>query len=460
MTTRPDHLFLDPTERLQQLFLEGDPFPLETITHELALVDGQTSDPAVLHAIQRHQSQKSEILGKMLSSASDYAVNRVAVERGDWLYAEGWISRALTVLVWTSMYASEQFSLPNGNREERLRDFCSRFSAEETLESILDSRSQRQQLDSLITLCLKSIEFLREIEGEISVGSEEELRVLSRDPDRMKLWPPHPSSDEAKQSNLDEVETVLRGLPWHIGTMLIGSFGSENKRDPFSDVDVNCICSELPTREQQANVLAALQGEDTRDFSWPGFGCFLPLGLSATVVHMSFISQANQEALFERRKNQGTEFPLIEITNERFAVGSYYWSHSRILSDRDGSLQAYRQKAERIPKKYRDNLEDTFQQSWDYHHAMFLKAEERGDRVSALTALNSCTEAVFRAFMLKYDIHTDPITPTKWLPIEFKDLPSSRVESMEASGLVPKGASAPWSDRFTDIGRLGRSPIV
>ena len=73
---------------------------------------------------------------------------------------------------------------------------------------------------------------------------------------------------------------------------------------------MNCICSEIPTRAQQASILKRLQGVSE---PFPGFGCFLPLGLSATVVHMSFVSQANQDALFRLRNDQGTEFPLIEI---------------------------------------------------------------------------------------------------------------------------------------------------
>jgi len=318
------------------------------------------------------------------------------------------------------------------------------------LETILNPTNQRQQLDSLIALCRRSIEYLRETEGEMSVGSEEELRVLDEDPERMKLWPSRQSTDEAKQSDLDELETVLKELPGHIGTLLIGSFGTDYKRDPFSDLDVNCICSEVPTRAQQASILQRLQGVSE---PFPGFGCFLPLGLSATVVHMSFVSQANQDALFRMRTDQGTEFPLIEISNERFAAGSYYWSTGKIVSDRDGSLQSYQRQANEIPKKYRESLTASFKHPWDRHRIMFLESREH-DRVATLTALNLCTVAVLRALLLKHDIHTDPMSPPKWLPIEIENLPTSRVESMEGSELVPKDPLVAWSERFKDLERL------
>ena len=86
---------------------------------------------------------------------------------------------------------------------------------------------------------------------------------------------------------------------------------------------------------------------------------------------------------------------------------------------------------------------------------MFLESEEH-DRVATLTALNLCTVAVLRTFLLKHDIHTDPMSPTKWLPIEFGNLPTSRVESMEGSELVPKDPLMAWSERFKDLERLWR----
>jgi len=190
------------------------------------------------------------------------------------------------------------------------------------------------------------------------------------------------------------------------------------------------------------------------DFPWPGFGCFLPLGLSATVVHMSFVSQANQEALFKMRRDQGMEFPLIEITNERFAVGSYYWLSGKILSDRDGLLHSYQHQAREIPTKYRQSLARRFQSAWERCHPAFCKAAERQDRVTALTALNSCTEAALRAFLLKYGIHSDPMSPTKWLPIEFANLPTSRLLSMVGTEWIPTDISAPWAERFREMESL------
>ena len=144
----PDDLLLDPPERVRRLFLQDDPFPMETVTDELALVEGHRSDPAIVAAMQRLQAQKVTVLSKVLSMASEYAVNRVAVERGGWLYAEGWMARALTALVWLAMYAADEFSIPGSNREQRLRDFCRGFSAEGTLDLILETGDQREQLDS------------------------------------------------------------------------------------------------------------------------------------------------------------------------------------------------------------------------------------------------------------------------------------------------------------------------
>jgi len=220
-----EDLLLDPPERVQKLFLQDDPFPLETVTGELALIERHRSDPAVASAIQRVQAQKSIVLGKVLSMASEYAVNRVAVERGDWLYAEGWIARALTALVWLAMYAADEFSIPDGNCEQRLRDFCREFSAEGELDLILDASDQRQQLESLISLCFQAVGHLRATEDKLSIGNEDELRVLHEDPNRIKFWPSHPATDEAKQANLDELEMVLSQMPGYVGTLLIGSFG-------------------------------------------------------------------------------------------------------------------------------------------------------------------------------------------------------------------------------------------
>jgi len=449
----PDDLLLDPPERVRRLLLQDDPFPLETVTDELVFVESHRSDPAMAAAIQKLRAQKATALGKLLSMASEYALNRVAVERGDWLYAEGWIARALTTLVWLAMYAADEFSIPGGNREQRLRDFCRKFSGDAALATVLSSRNQREQMDALISLCIQTIQYVRAEEGEVQVDNENPLVDLYQDPELIVTWPHEFPPVEAKQANLDELEGVLSQMPGYVGTLLIGSFADARKRDPFSDVDVNCICSELPTREEQAHILERMQ-PGALGFPWPGFGCFLPLGLSATVVHMSFVSQAHQEALFEMRRDQGTEFPLIEISNERFAVGSYYWSTGQILSDRDGSLQSYQREAREIPTRYRASLARRFQSAWERYHPAFCKAAKRQDRVTALTALNACTEAALRAFLLKYDIHTDPMSPTKWLPIEFAHLPTSRLAEMMGRNWIPRDASASWPDRLKDIERL------
>lgn len=325
-----EELLLDPPGHFLKLFLQDDPFPVDTVTNELILIGQHRADPAIASALQKFRGQRPTTLGKLLSMASEYAAKRVAVHRGDWLFAEGWIVYALNSLVWLAMYATDGFEVSQGGREQCLHNFCSRFSGDEALATVLSSRNQQEQMDALISLCYQAIQYIRAEEGEVQVDSENPLTDLHQDPELIVTWPHELPTVEAKQADLDQVEMALVEMPGHVGTLLTGSFAEDCKRDRYSDIDVNCICSELPTRDQQARILERLEpdgGEGgRRNRPWPGFGCFLPLGLSATVVHMSFVSQANQEALFKMRRDQGTEFPLIEITNERFAVGSYYWS--------------------------------------------------------------------------------------------------------------------------------------
>jgi hypothetical protein len=377
--------------------------------------------------------------------ASEYATNRVAVHRGDWLFAEGWIVHALNSLLWLAMCATEEFAVPKEGRERCLRTFCSRFSGDGTLETILSSADQREQIDALISLCFQAIQYVRGEEGELTVDAEQPLTVLYENPE----FPTEQITDEAKQADLDQVEIALREMPGHVGSLLVGSFAEDCKRDPFSDLDVYCICSELPTKATRAELTERLQPGGSE-----GFGCFIPFGLKSTVVHMAFVSLANQDACFNKRHDEGQEFPLIEISNERFAVGSYYWSRGKILSDSDGILSSYQSQAREFPQRFRNALAGRFHRTWEHYRAVFPEACRSEDRITALTALHACTQAALRALLMKHDIHTDPISPAKWIPIEIADLPQGRKRSMKGLDLAPTDASGAWTDRFKDVKEL------
>ncbi len=223
----------------------------------------------------------------------------------------------------------------------------------------------------------------------------------------------------------------------------------EKKRDAFSDIDLNCVCTELPTaamRDQFVERLAP-DGSDA-------FGCFLYLGLKATGVHMSFVSQANQDACFRQRREQGREFPFIEITNERFAAGSYYWSRGTILSDSDDVLSSYQSEARQVPQRYYEATTSRTSLAWQRYCEMFPVAVQRRDRITAMMALNGCTQAVIRQFLIEHKIHMDPISPPKWAPIEIRAVPEDMRSGMRGLDWVPADAGLPWDDRFSQLNKL------
>jgi hypothetical protein len=449
-----EDILLDPPGNLHKLFLQDDPFPVDTVTNALILIGQHRADPAIASVLQKFQGQRTTTLGKLLSMAAGHVAGRVDVHRGDWLFAEGHTVYALNSLVWLAMCATDDFEISQGGREQCLHNFCSRFSGDETLATVLSSRSQREQRDALISLCIQAIQYVRTEEGEVQVDNENPLIDLHRDPELIVTWPHVLPSVEEKQAHLDQVELALREMPGHLGTLLIGSFAEDTKRDCYSDIDVSCICSELPTKDVRAELAEKLQpGSDEGSSRFMAFGLEETEG-AFTIVHMCFISKANQDALFRRRREEGQEFPLIEISNEGLAMASYHLSKGKILSDRDGSLQSYQREAREVPTRYGASLARRFQSTWERYQSAFWKATEQQDQVTALTALNACTEATLRAFLLKYGIHTDPISPTKWLPIEFVNLPTSRLAAMMGREWIPRDASASWSDRFRDIEKL------
>ncbi|MBT4500440.1 MAG: hypothetical protein HOC74_22115 [Gemmatimonadetes bacterium] len=441
-------LLVDPGAYLHTLFLAEDAFPMETITQDLLRIQHSGSDEEALGALKTLRDQKAKCLSNFANMASGYAGQRVSVIRGDWLYVEGWITHALHSLLWLAMAETEDFTLANG-REHCLQEYCARFSAESLLETVLCSLDQSVQTNALIELCLRTISHLHSQFEGVEVEEERHLEALRDDPQRAIPWEPAPSLDlDGMQADLDRLVSALQDLPVHVGTVLIGSFGEEHKRDAFCDIDLNCVCSQLPTTEMRDQFIEALSPKDS-----DAFGCFVYLALNATGVHMSFVSQENQETCFRKRREVGSEFPFIEISNEKFATGSYYWSHGTILSDTDGVLDAYQAQGREVPGRYREVIRSKCALAWERFSETY-QATRTHDRVTAMVALNYCTVAAIRWFLIENGIHIDPISPPKWVPIELSVLPPEVTSRMAGFDLVPPGASLPHDARFGQLTRL------
>lgn len=71
-----------------------------------------------------------------------------------------------------------------------------------------------------------------------------------------------------------------------------------------------------------------------------------------------------------------------------------------------------------------------------------------------MAALNYCTEAAVRQFLVENKIHIDPISPPKWVPVEVDSLPAGIKSGMAGLSLVPCDASLPPDIRFGQLREL------
>ena len=71
-----------------------------------------------------------------------------------------------------------------------------------------------------------------------------------------------------------------------------------------------------------------------------------------------------------------------------------------------------------------------------------------------MLALNCCTQAVIRQFLIEHKIYMDPISPPKWVPIEIRAVPEDMGSRMSGLDLVPTDGGLFWDDRFSQLNKL------
>ena len=400
----------------------------------------------------KFRSQKAGAFGRLLSDfTSRIEQARVTAYRKDWLFLEAEVVFILNGLLWTAMLENEEFDILNGHREQYLRKICEQFGCGYLIDGIIFPGSLRHQSDGLIEIVSKFIHFLESRNGNLEVEHKRLLTELQVKPELLTY-------DLGRdvvglQKCLRLMTRLLCNIPVHVGTLLVGSFARSYTRDQFSDIDLVCICSEVPDKKMRDGLLRMLNVSSSYRF-----GAYEHIALQKADVQLIFVNQANQERANYKLRNEGKECIIIDFSRQertkRYTVCGYGWYAGRILSDTHGTLASLREDAKRYPDVLRREIVLRWSSVWDRYSLEFEKAQFRNDRLTALTSLHYCIEAALRVLLACHRIYCNPVEP-KWVMHNIENLAESRKRGLrKVLQYIPSDVSAPLNVRFKKIKTL------
>ena len=143
---------------------------------------------------------------------------------------------------------------------------------------------------------------------------------------------------------------------------------------------------------------------------------------------------------------------MIDLTSDetawRYSPPAHRWLSGMILSDKDGVLASFRERALYYPPELQRRLVSQWTQVWERYSERFLLAQHAQDHLTSLTALHNCVEAVLRVLLAHANIHVEE-TDVKWLCKEIENLSTEQLPNIsEVIDVLPDNLSEPLDTRF------------
>ena len=373
---------------------------------------------------------------------------RVTALRKDWLFQEDRVILILNGLCWALMMERGEFLSKTQNREAYLRAVCEEMGAGRDLESIFEPADLRQQADSLISVVLKVIDYLRPGIDGMKIKFQNRLLSLRENPDQLVYYSEVIREIEDLERTQNKIVSCLAKLPETIGIFLTGSSARDFTRDKFSDLDIVCVCSEIPDDFSRDRILHKLDVKSSFRF-----GSFEHIGMPDADVHLVFVKKERQEKVLEDFRSKGEESPIMDFRDEEkireFACCVYCLASNKILWDPNGILQSFKNQTHNFPPLYKQQICAKWTPVWMRYKKEFHYAQQQGDRLSALTALHYCIQASLRILLANYEIYCNPIEP-KWISVELNNLLNNKTQRLQQSILdqVPLDVTETFLERF------------
>ena len=224
---------------------------------------------SLIYTADLSSCQIKQSVRDLLSTLTPHLENiRVTALRKDWLFQEDRFILILNGLCWALMMERREFLSKTQNREAYLRAVCEEMGAGRDLESIFEPTDLRQQADSLISVVLKVIDYLRPRIDGMKIKFQNRLLSLRENPDQLVYYSEVIRELEDLERTQNKIVSCLAKLPETIGIFLTGSSARDFTRDKF----FVCVCSEIPD-----------------DFSKIEFYINWALNLHLGLVHLSIL---------------------------------------------------------------------------------------------------------------------------------------------------------------------------
>ena len=328
---------------------------------------------------------------------------RKVAHRGDWFFLE-----AQTVCILNGLLQGVAKRLgwqdhTQPHAEAALRDIAARIGVPELPDAILTPCSLRHCADALVALVLSLSNSCTRSLTVTEMPHVDALTRLHSEPDCV--------STDRLENDISHIQEVLdlsmeqlRQMPVHVGVVLTGSFASEYRRDQFSDLDLHCICTAVPDNGLRD---ALIHGMGVR--SSCRFGICEYFTCQNVGVEIRFVTERSQREALRRLYEEGRDVPFVDFSHAEqhteVAVSAHEWATGRILSDSDGTLAAFSEKAETVPAALLRTLHDRWDPIWHTCSAAYLEARKQADALSELTNLHHCTIAASRLLMAHRGLH-------------------------------------------------------
>jgi predicted small integral membrane protein len=355
----------------------------------------------------------------------DVAKLRVTAARGDWLYCQFHASLFVNRLLWLAMIGENSLCDLGSNHWSSLQQARLTASAAQQLMAVVEPSSHIGQADAVVSIALDAIDSVTGQYSKLEIDDYERKRLqwLRENPTEL-----HPEIGDLAtlRSALDRVVASLTQLPSHVGVLVTGSCAASYRMDEYSDIDLHCLCTIMPTDQERDQMLERIRPRDSSrmdSFEW--------LGLKGTDVHLLFNTVEEQKALFQRVFEEGDQGPASDWQNDGYALSPYGWAFGRIASDPKNVLREFTAQANAFPPRLRDTVVTEWSAVWRDYAARVDDSLTRDDLISAFTALVNCNEAVFRVALAVHGVHCTPGVP-KWLPVEFRQVAEPTLSAIEA----------------------------
>lgn len=169
-------------------------------------------------------------------------------------------------------------------------------------------------------------------------------------------------------------------------------------------------------------------------------------------IHFMAFERQHIANTFDRFEQDGTQTVMIDLTSDetawRYSPPAHRWLSGMVLSDTDGVLTSFRDRAFYYPPELRKRLVNKWTRVWKRYSEHFLLAQKAQDHLTSFTALHNCVEASLRVLLANAGIHAEE-TDVKWLGKEIEHLSPELLPNIsQVLEVLPSNLLASLDTRF------------